>query len=260
MGSYPPHNPSSDLLYDFIICHVDYFDEKFAHLLCHVSPRYSYEYHNPSTDERFPVNALQYIETHDHSHFINNFGSSNETDALGLNLGDRNKWYKLQPYVIALYSCQGVPMLWQGQEFGENYSVPNTGPGRVFLRRPLHWEYFYDDAGRSLITLHRKMGELRKEFRALRSTKSYYYNNESVPDKGVIVYSRSAEAENGNGSQKILVFLNFNDYDYDLWMPFPDSGHWAELLHHQEEINVENAGDWHNLRVPSNYGRLFLLS
>ncbi|MDY6930555.1 MAG: alpha-amylase family glycosyl hydrolase [Halobacteriota archaeon] len=242
------------------MAHGNHFNEKFAHLLCHVSPNYSYEYHNPSNDERFPVNVLQYIETHDHSRFINNYGLVDETDALGLKFGDRGKWYKLQPYVIALYTCQGIPMLWQGQEFGENYSVPGYGPGRVFLHRPIHWEYFYDDAGRGLIRLHRKMGAIRRKHAALRSTKSYYYFNESVPDRGVIVYSRSAGVLDGERSEIILVFINFNDYDYDIWVPFPESGRWDELIHNQESIDVINAGDWHKITVPSNYGRLFLHS
>ena len=35
--------------------------------------------------------------------------------------GDRNRWYMLQPYLIAILMCKGQPMLWQGEEFGENY-------------------------------------------------------------------------------------------------------------------------------------------
>ncbi|MEH1787518.1 MAG: hypothetical protein V7L23_18575 [Nostoc sp.] len=40
--------------------------------------------------------------------------------------GDKSKYYKLQPFAIALYTCQGIPMLWQGQEFAENYFLPNN--------------------------------------------------------------------------------------------------------------------------------------
>jgi maltooligosyltrehalose trehalohydrolase len=44
--------------------------------------------------------------------------------------------------VIALYTAKGIPMLWKGQEFGENWGVPRWGTGRNLFERRLHWEYF----------------------------------------------------------------------------------------------------------------------
>jgi 1,4-alpha-glucan branching enzyme len=96
-----------------------------------------------------PKTALQYIETHDHERFICNFGINNPDEA-GNPLffeGDRNRWYMLQPYLIALLMSKGQPMLWQGEEFGENYSLPDFGTGRVALLRALRWDFFYDAAG-----------------------------------------------------------------------------------------------------------------
>jgi 1,4-alpha-glucan branching enzyme len=62
--------------------------------------------------------ALQYIETHDHSRFIANFGVlSRDNDLLAE--GDRRKWYAVQPYLIGIFTSPGVPFLWQGQELGE---------------------------------------------------------------------------------------------------------------------------------------------
>jgi 1,4-alpha-glucan branching enzyme len=43
----------------------------------------------------------------------------------------------LQPYLIAILMCKGQPMLWQGEEFGENYFLPEFGAGRVALMRAL---------------------------------------------------------------------------------------------------------------------------
>ena len=42
-------------------------------------------------------------------------------------------------------------MLWQGEEFAENYFLPDFGAGRVALLRPLRWDYFYDDAGQAIV-------------------------------------------------------------------------------------------------------------
>ena len=94
-----------------------------------------------------PKAALQYIENHDHERFLCNFGLVNPDEAgnpLFLE-GDRSRWYMLQPYLIALLMSKGIPMLWQGQEFAENYFLPDFGAGRVSLLRPLRWDYFYDE-------------------------------------------------------------------------------------------------------------------
>ena len=98
-----------------------------------------------------PKAALQYIENHDHERFLCNFGTHNPDEA-GNPLfpeGDRSRWYMLQPYLIASSMSKGIPMLWQGEEFAENYFLPDFGAGRVSLLRPLRWDFFYDDSGQA---------------------------------------------------------------------------------------------------------------
>ncbi len=70
--------------------------------------------------------AIQYLENHDHSSFICNFGTIASDDEL-LKTGDRSLWYKVQPYLIGLFTDRGIPKLWQGQEFGDNYYLPQEG-------------------------------------------------------------------------------------------------------------------------------------
>jgi len=52
---------------------------------------------------------------------------------------------------------KGIPMLWQGEEFGENYFLPDSGAGRVSLLRALRWDYFYDESGQRLVSLVRRL-------------------------------------------------------------------------------------------------------
>lgn len=54
--------------------------------------------------------------------------------------GDRSRWFKLQPHVIALLLAKGVPLLWEGQEIGESYHVPGSGFARIGRLRPVRWE------------------------------------------------------------------------------------------------------------------------
>ena len=76
--------------------------------------------------------------------------------------GDRSRWYMLQPYLIALLMSKGIPMLWQGEEFAENYFLPDFGAGRVSLLRPLRWDYFYDGAASRSSRLVRKLLRIRR--------------------------------------------------------------------------------------------------
>ncbi|HEV3485698.1 MAG TPA: alpha-amylase family glycosyl hydrolase, partial [Vicinamibacterales bacterium] len=125
----------------------------FAHQLDPELIGYPGEYRNG--DDVFPVAPFQYFESHDHSRFITRFGIEGVADLLDQPYGDRSRFYKTQPYVIALYTCKGIPMLWHGQEFAENWSVPSWGLGRNLFGRNLHWEYFYDERGKALIRLYR---------------------------------------------------------------------------------------------------------
>lgn len=77
-------------------------------------------------DDKIQKSSLQYIENHDHSRFICNFGTVSKDNEL-LKEGNRGRWYKIQPYLIGMLLSKGIPMLWQGQEFCENYYVPESG-------------------------------------------------------------------------------------------------------------------------------------
>lgn len=74
-------------------------------------------------NQSFPVAPFQYLESHDHPRFINQFGQLRLRDLLGEFYGDRQRFYKMQPYVIALYTAKGIPMLWNGSLTARNSSL-----------------------------------------------------------------------------------------------------------------------------------------
>jgi 1,4-alpha-glucan branching enzyme len=232
-----------------------YVDDAWAHLLDLSFLGYPEDYVNTGEGDAFPVTAFQYIESHDHSRLITRFGITGVRDAYGEAYGDRDGyWFKLQPFAIALYTAQGVPMLWQGQEFAENYAIPGGGFTRVLARRPLRWEHFYDRAGKGLVRLYRILGGLRRDHPALRSRRSWYYHLESRPRDGLIAYRR----ETGRSEEAVLVFLNFSDADQTLHLAFPSAGRWEEQIDGVEVLDVASEDDPVPVRVPSNYGRVFV--
>jgi 1,4-alpha-glucan branching enzyme len=239
-----------------------YVSEHIAHRLDPEFLGYPNEFRNPATGESFPVAPFQYFESHDHPRFVNQFGRLQLRDLLGEFYGDRRQIYQVQPFVIGLYTGKGIPMLWNGQEFGENWGVPHAGIGRNFFERPLHWEYFYDAGGKALVRLHRVMGSLRRQHRALKSRGYFYYYFEPTHlNQKVIVYRRRADATAARPAEDMIVVLNFADVEQDVWIQWPAAGNWRERIDvgAHPDLAVGHAGQWLPARVPSNYGAIYHL-
>ncbi|MGC2695216.1 MAG: hypothetical protein WA738_05435, partial [Candidatus Angelobacter sp.] len=207
------------------------------------------------------VAPFQYLNSHDHSHLIVSAGLTGDGP---LPFGDRSKFYLLQPLAIALYTLQGVPMLWQGEEFAENWELPGAGPARINLRRDTHWEYFYDEYGTQLVRLYRRLGQLRRNHRALRSRDSFYYFQQSLKGNQVLAYHRHAAATAAGPEEFAMVALNFGDAPGDIQLPFPKKGLWKEMLDDDVRsapftINIAAQGALQKFTVPSHYGSVFLL-
>jgi 1,4-alpha-glucan branching enzyme len=207
----------------------------------------------------FPVAPFQYLESHDHSRFINQFGELNLRDLMGERFGNRDTFYKVQPYVIALYTAKGIPMLWHGQEFAENWGVPQGGLGRNLFERPLHWEFFYDQAGKALVRLHRILGSLRRSHRALGSRGYFFYFvDASHLDQGVIAYRRRADADANQAEEDLMIVLNFSDHDAKAWLSFPAVGRWVEQIDGtRPPLEIQLEQQWAAVIVPSNYGAIY---
>lgn len=203
--------------------------------------------------ETLAKTALQYLENHDHERFVCNFGMNWQGETL-LQEGDRNLWFKVQPYLIALLTAKGIPMLWQGQEFAENYWIPPGGIGRVQLFRPVRWDYFYDDIGKSTVGLVRKLLAVRRANQEFRIGRNFFYNDwDRYQSLGLLLFSRA------DGNRFSLVALNFTDADQTVPFWFPLAGSYAEQLHGNPSDLVQNVPALAEtaLTIPANYGRIW---
>jgi maltooligosyltrehalose trehalohydrolase len=209
-----------------------------------------------------PVAPFQYLGNHDKNqpiYFVQQ--EQPEQNCLSdIRYGDRSQFFRLQPFAIALYTSQGIPMLWQGQEFADNYSQPDCGTNlRIGLLREVHWEYFYDDKGVPLRRLYRNLGRLRRDNPALRGRNFFYYNQISRPNDGIVVYRR----QQTNGNQIAYVFLNFSNTPQVLQFAFPETGIYREMIDNDSrpnpyEINIAVANQIVPVNVPSHYGYIFI--
>jgi 1,4-alpha-glucan branching enzyme len=238
-----------------------YADANFAHLLDPYFSGYpaskTVTHLDSGASFSMPVAPFQYLETHDHSQLIVFAGVTG--DAV-LPPGDRSLFYRLQPFAIALYTLQGVPMLWQGQEFGGDYNLPSSGSARIQLRRDMHWEQFYDTYGAALIGLYRILGNLRRAHASLRSRESYFYYQQSLQNNSALIaYHRHAAAANGEAEEYAMVLLNFSENANQISVPFPKAGVWTEMIDSAATVNVSEAGAVQTISVPSHYGMVFVL-
>jgi 1,4-alpha-glucan branching enzyme len=199
--------------------------------------------------------ALQYIENHDHERFVCHFGLVNGDEAgnpLFLE-GDRSQWYRVQPYLIALLLAKGIPMLWQGQEFAENYFLPENGLGRVMLLRPMRWDYFYDAIGTRMVRLVRDLLRLRHALPQFRTGQYFFFDHwERYQSKGVLLFARYS------GAHYSLVAINTSGVDQMVPFWFPISGYYREELHGGAHDLVGVAAMRETtLTIPGNYGRVW---
>ena len=207
----------------------------------------------PTEAGPMPKLALQYIENHDHERFICNFGLRDAGGDPLLREGDRDRWFMLQPYLIALLLARGVPMLWQGQEFADNHFLPDEGFGRVALLRPLRWDDFYDAAGQGIVRLVRRLLRIRRAHAHLRGGAYYFFNDwERYQQHGLLLFARY------DGAAYTLVAVNTSDSERTVPFWFPLAGDYGEELHGGGlDLHGVPALQPVWLTIPSHYGRVW---
>ena len=207
--------------------------------------------------------ATIYLGNHDHSHVAWQAGARENLGSL--------RWYKTQPYAIALLTCPGVPMLQNGQEFGEDHWIPENdeGTGRRVLPRPLRWKLTKDSIGIELYRLYKRLIELRKQFTGLRSRNFYpdyweEWQTRFKPDgfgvdteKQAVIYHRWGNDPAGV-LQRFIIVLNFSDQPQPLTVQFPENGEWTDLLSdYNGTWKIEVSNYKIDLNVSSNWGHIF---
>ncbi len=205
---------------------------------------------NASLDFAHGKGPVTYIENHDHSTAVSKAGGA-------------GRWFKTQASAIALFTAPGAPMIHNGQEFGEDYFLPESGNDRV-VPRPLRWNErgpgSSDFAGQRLLGIYQRLIAIRKSSPALRSANFFpvlanHPDGYGVfPDRGLAVYHRYGTDDRG-AFERVIVVVNFSDYDQFLDIPFSANGTWQDLLNDREA----NVTDFRlrNERVPSNWGMIF---
>ena len=201
---------------------------------------------NASKDLAGNRRAITYIENHDHT-------------TVTVRVGGRASWWRTQPAAIALLTAAGTPMIHNGKEFGDDYSLPEGGDGRV-APRPLRWHQSDDEIGRALRDLYKRLIAIRNEHPALRSTNFYpdpydendrRFNDEGYgvdEERGIAIFHR------WEGSERFIIALNFSDAAQEVDVPFSVDGEWRDLLNGG---SIDVHGFHQRMELTSHWGRVW---
>lgn len=205
--------------------------------------------------------ATTYLSNHDHSHPAWQAGARR-------NLGSM-EWYRLQPWIIALLTAPGSPLIQSGTEFGQDFWIAENDEdtGRRIRLRPLQWEMATDRIGKSLLALHRKLIAIRHRHAGLRSD-SFFPGPEATgcasftPEgygvhtgKNVAIYHRWGQGDDGR-LERFIVVLNFSAADQWVDVPFAADGEWHDLLNdRRDQVLGCRLSDQ---CISSNWGRVYL--
>ena len=203
--------------------------------------------------------AVTYIENHDHSTLVNVVGGNFP----GVDR-DRN-WFKTQPYAIALFTVPGAVLVHNGQEFGDEYFLPNEGSDRV-IPRLLNWERVDDSPGEALMRLYKKLIKIRKDHPGLQSSSFYpdFYDERQTrfnpegygvdTERNIIIYHRWGTGKDGS-TERFIVVINCSSTKHYVDVPFPFNGTWTDILNDQSFDVSDYWRKWQD--VDSNWGRIF---
>ena len=126
----------------------------------------------------------------------------------------------------------------------------------MLLLRPVRWDYFYDEIGKSIVGLTRRLLHLRRQNKAFRGGEHFFYNDPPrYQSRGLLLFSRYIN------SHFSLIALNFSDIQQTVPFWFPLAGNYVEQLDNRPQdvlFNVPALTEI-SLDIPSNYGRVWSL-
>ncbi|MBD2090909.1 DUF3459 domain-containing protein [Microcoleus sp. FACHB-1515] len=148
----------------------------------------------PQQGYKTAANVINYIASHDREHPLVELSDRQIT---GKEAFDRAKLG-----VVLQMTAVGVPMIWMGDEFGqdtrkaENVTNPN----------PLKWHLLEQELNRDLFEFYKQIIELRKQTPALRTDNIDFFHEDV--DNNVLAYRRWDDS----GSQ-VAIVVNFSNQE-----------------------------------------------
>jgi hypothetical protein len=162
-------------------------------------------------------------------------------------------------YAAILFTSQGSPMLWQGQEFGfkSGWNDDNEDgdyDDEKLSYRPLDWSVLETEAGQNHYDYYKKLIMLRKNNFAF--SKGEFYDLYRYSNQNVIVYGYKDERAEGDNDQ-VVVIANFSNSNQIIQnVPFLSSGNWYNFLEDGDDIYTSD-GNYGEFSIDKKTAKIF---
>ena len=203
-----------------------------------------HEYTNWGTPYSNFTQAIKYMISHDEQSLIQEmveFDNFTMQQAL-----ERDKFYS-----TILFTSNGIPMLWQGQEFGfkSGWTDQNQNGNwdeEKLSYRPVDWSVLETENGQSHFEHYKKLIYLRKNNPAF--SKGEFYDLYRYTNQGVVVYGYKDHRENSLNDQAVII-ANFSSADQNILdVPFLSSGHWYNIFDSNDILHTSD-GNYGNFLI-----------
>ena len=211
-----------------------------------------HEYTNWGTPYSNFTQAVKYMISHDEQSLIQEmveFDNFTMQQAL-----ERDKFYS-----TILFTSNGIPMLWQGQEFGfkSGWTDQNQNGNwdeEKLSYRPIDWNVLETENGQSHFEHYKKLIYLRKNNPAF--SKGEFYDLYRYTNQGVVVYGYKDNRENSLNDQ-VVVIANFSSTDQSILdVPFLSSGYWYNMFDSNDILHTAD-GNYGNYYINAKHAVVY---
>ena len=163
-------------------------------------------------------------------------------------------------YATILFTSLGIPMLFQGQEFGlqtgwDDDNNNGNYDDEKLQYRPVDWSLLNTDIGQSHLEHYSKLAKLRKSNPAF--YKGTFYDLYRYTSQKVIVYGYKDESPNNNDDQ-VVVVANFSSLERTIEnVPFLSSGIWYDALNPTNVITIDEDNYYDEYSIPAKSAIVF---
>lgn len=157
------------------------------------------------------INTINYLATHDRQRVLRELGECG--------ISDKDAFSRAKLAVVLLMTAMGIPMLWMGEEFGEDQAKSED----VTKPKPISWSLLANPENRDLFEYYQKLIALRQQTPALQSGNIEFIHENA--DAKVLAFHRCYE-----WGSSVVVVAHFSDQNLDQYQipDFPKAEHWRD--------------------------------
>ena len=212
-----------------------------------------HEYSDRGDPYNSRTQAVKYMVSHDEQSILQEmvtFNSYSIEEARS-----RDKFY-----ATILFTSLGIPMLFQGQEFGlqtgwDDDNNNGNYDDEKLQYRPVDWSLLNTDIGQSHLEHYSKLAKLRKSNPAF--YEGTFYDLYRYTSQKVIVYGYKDESPNNNDDQ-VVVVANFSSLERTIEnVPFLSSGIWYDALNPTNVITIDEDNYYDEYSIPAKSAIVF---